>query len=277
MERPSLSVVVPVYNEAGNIKAVLDEATAKLKRSFELEVIVVDDGSDDRSPAVVSEMAAADPGVRLIRHPVRAGKSAALRTGVLAARCRWVATMDGDGQNDPDDIANMAKLVDLGRVGAIGLVAGIRRRRNDGTSRLAATRFANGLRRRLLHDDCTDTACGLKLVARDVFLALPFFDALHRFLPALVRRLGFETRYVDVDDRPRRSGTSKYTNVQRAAVGIVDLFGVLWLMRRTTVPARELVLVPAERGMVRGDTPTGKAPASSGSEMPAALADADVP
>lgn len=244
MARAPLSVVVPVYNEAGNIADVVAEAVAKLAPHFALQVIVVDDGSDDGTAEALAGADAADADLRVIRHPRRSGKSAALRTGVLAAAGPWIATMDGDGQNDPADIRRMAKAVeDLKSVGHIGLVAGIRRKRNDGASRKLASRFANGLRRRLLKDDCPDTACGLKLIPRAVFLALPFYDSLHRYLPAWVRHLGFETRYVDVDDRPRGTGRSKYSNLGRGAAGIVDLLGVSWLMRRTSVPAPHL-LVP---------------------------------
>ena len=150
--------------------------------------------------------------------------------------------MDGDGQNDPADIVNMTKSVDLSKVERVGLVAGIRRKRNDGASRKTASKLANALRRSLLHDDCPDTACGLKLIPRDLFLALPFFDALHRYLPALVRHFGFETVCVSVDDRPRGAGTSKYSNIGRAAAGLVDLIGVMWLMRRTTLPPEHRLL-----------------------------------
>lgn len=248
MSLPPLSVVVPVYNEAGNIAAVLREVRAALGARFDLEIIVVDDGSDDGTDAAIAGAAAELPGVKIIRHPKRSGKSAGLRTGMIAARGPWVATMDGDGQNDPEDVARMAGLVDLTRVGDVGLVAGVRQRRNDGASRWLASRIANGLRKTLLRDDCPDTACGLKLIPRDVFLALPFFDALHRYLPALVRHLGFETRLQPVNDRPRATGQSKYSNIGRAVAGAWDLIGVIWLMRRTSVPGRDLVLRPGTPG-----------------------------
>ena len=242
MPRPQLSVVVPAFNEAGNIEAVAREALAKLSPVGAFELIFVDDGSSDDTAARLEGLARAEPRLRVIRHGKRSGKSAALRTGMMPARAIWVATMDGDGQNDPNDIVNMTKSIDLSKVDRIGLVAGIRRKRNDGASRMTASKLANGLRRRLLHDDCPDTACGLKLIPRDLFLALPFFDALHRYLPALVRHLGFEAVYVSVDDRPRGAGTSKYSNIGRAAAGLVDLLGVMWLMRRSTLPPERRLL-----------------------------------
>ena len=247
MSLPPLSVVVPIYNESGNVTAVLHEIHSKLAGHFDLEIIAVDDGSDDGTAEELAQLSGEISGLKVVRHVQRSGKSAGLRTGMLAARGPWVATIDGDGQNDPDDIANMVAHIDPRRVGAVGLVAGVRKRRNDGASRWLASRLANGLRKALLRDDCPDTACGLKLIPRDVFLALPFFDAVHRFMPALVRHIGFETRIQSVSDRPRGAGQSKYTNLGRAFAGAVDLLGVIWLMRRTSVPAPEQVL-GAENG-----------------------------
>lgn len=236
-ERPPLSVVIPVCDEADSVPVVLRELLAKAGDAYDLDVIVVDDGSRDGSADAVAAIAAAEPRIRLIRHAARCGKSAALRTGVAAARARWVGTIDGDGENDPDDLVAMARRIDPARVGAVGLVAGNRRRRTAGPWRLIASRIANGIRKTALQDDCPDTACGLKVVPRDLFLALPYFDSLHRYLPALVRRYGFEVVNVPVDDRPRISGQSKYTNLRRALVGVVDLLGVYWLLRRTSVGA----------------------------------------
>ena len=177
-----------------------------------------------------------------VREAVRAGKSAALRTGMLAGRALWAATMDGDGQDDPRSVVDMAAAVDLSSVGETGLVAGVRTNRTDGANRKFASRLANNLRRTLLNDDCPDTACGLKLIVRDLFLALPFFDALHRYLPALSRHLGYEIVCVPVVNRARSAGESKYTNLGRAAAGLFDLLGVIWLMRRTHAPSPDFVL-----------------------------------
>lgn len=234
---PPLSVVVPVCDEAGAVETLLRELLAAAGDRFDLEVVVVDDGSRDGSDAIVGRLADAEPRLRLIRHPGRAGKSAALATGMRAARGPWVATIDADGENAPDDLVRMAGEIDPTAVGRVGLVCGIRRRRTAGASRLIASRIANAVRRAALRDDCPDTACGLKVIPRDLFLALPFFDGLHRYLPALVRHHGFESRNVAVDDRPRRAGASKYTNLGRALVGVVDLLGVMWLLRRTSIGA----------------------------------------
>jgi len=242
MPRPILSVVVPVYNEAGNIEAVVREAMLKLSPLGDFEIIFVNDGSSDETGALLVQMAANVGAMRAVSHSKRSGKSAALRTGFMAARALWVATMDGDGQNDPDDIVAMSRSVELSKVGEVGLVAGVRRTRNDGASRKTASKLANNLRRALLHGDCPDTACGLKLIPRDLFLAFPFFDALHRYLPAFARHFGFKAVYVMVNDRPRSSGVSKYSNIGRALAGIWDLMGVMWLMRRTTLPPEQRLL-----------------------------------
>ena len=242
MPRPILSVVVPVYNEAGNIEAVVREAHSKLSSAGDFEIIFVNDGSSDETGSLLERLARGAQALRTVSHSRRSGKSAALRTGFMVARARWVATMDGDGQNDPDDIVAMAKAIDLTKVGEVGLVAGIRKTRNDGASRKTASKLANNLRRALLHDDCPDTACGLKLIPRDLFLAFPFFDSLHRYLPAFARHYGFQTRYVMVNDRPRTSGASKYSNIGRAFAGIWDLLGVMWLMRRTSLPPEQRLL-----------------------------------
>jgi dolichol-phosphate mannosyltransferase len=246
--RPSLSLLIAAADEAGCIEAVLREAVTTLGARFDLEVLVVDDGSTDDTAARVRAIAQRLPEVRLLQHSRRAGKSAALRTAALVAEAPWLGMMDGDGENDPADLLRMADLIDFGKVGRLGLVAGNRRRRTAGASRLAASRAANRIRRWILKDDCPDTGCGLKLMPRDLFLALPYFDSLHRYIPALVRHLGYEVRNVPVDDRPRLAGRSKYTNLTRAAVGVVDLMGVVWLMRRTTVPDPPLAVGRARAG-----------------------------
>jgi dolichol-phosphate mannosyltransferase len=248
MAAPSLSVVIPAYEEAESIADVVSEALSVFEAAFEsFEIIVVDDGSADDTAGALAELASKDERVKVVRHPQRAGKSAALRTGMIEARAIWAATMDGDGQDDPRSIVDMARAVDLSTVGEAGVVAGCRTNRTDGANRKLASRLANGLRRSLLNDDCPDTACGLKLIVRDLFLAMPFFDALHRYLPAWTRHLGYGVICVDVVNRPRSAGASKYTNVGRAVAGLFDLMGVIWLMRRTHVPGGRLLLRPETR------------------------------
>lgn len=264
--RPRVSIVTPVYNEAAVIAEVAAETAAVFAPLAPFELIIVDDGSDDGVAEALADLAQQIPTLRLIRHPRRSGKSAALRTGFLAARALWVGTMDGDGQDDPRDLLAMTREVDLTGVGTVGLVGGVRQNRTDGGSRKIASRLANGLRRSLLNDDCPDTACGLKLTPREVFLAIPFFDAVHRYLPAFTRHLGFETRYVPVTNRPRTQGVSKYSNLGRAAAGLFDLMGVIWLMRRTHTPAPQLLLDN------RGDPPRRDAPAAAPADVGAASA-----
>jgi len=230
-----LSVVIAVFNEAENVAAVARETLGALearaaKDSF--EIVFVDDGSTDAT--VANLKALNDPRIVVVRHLGRCGKSQAVRTGVLASRGRWIGTMDGDGQNDPVDVA---KMYDLAlKAGGSPLVAGVRRRRHDPASRLVATRIANGLRQSLLNDGCPDTGCGLKLFERDAFLVLPVFEGQHRFLPALFKTYGHPLILHDVNHRARSAGVSKYSNIGRALVGIVDLFGVVWLRARTRAP-----------------------------------------
>lgn len=242
MADPRLTVVIPCFNEAETITAVVGEAL-EATEDLGAFLIVVDDGSDDGTTDRLRD-AGFGARVQVITHPRRAGKSSALRSGFLAAPTLWVGTMDGDGQDNPADLVRMAGEIDLERVGAVGLVGGVRLNRTDGGSRKAASRLANRLRQWLLNDDCPDTACGLKMMPRDLFLAMPFFDALHRYFPAFARHLGFEARYVEVVNRARQAGRSKYSNIGRAAAGFFDLMGVLWLMRRTHVPGPELLLRP---------------------------------
>jgi dolichol-phosphate mannosyltransferase len=231
-ESPVLSVVIAVFNEAENVAAVARETLAALTPGPLFEIVFVDDGSTDDTVAALK--AVGDPRIVIVRHIGRCGKSQAVRTGVLAARGRWIGTMDGDGQNDPADVARMLALaLDAG---GSPLVAGVRRRRNDPVSRLVATRIANGIRQAILADGCPDTGCGLKLFERDKFLLLPVFEGQHRFLPALFRTYGHPLVLHDVNHRPRTAGKSKYSNIGRALVGVVDLFGVVWLRARTRAP-----------------------------------------
>ncbi|MEM9809623.1 MAG: glycosyltransferase family 2 protein [Pseudomonadota bacterium] len=243
MADAALSIIIPVYNEADNVASVIAEVLEKTE-DVAARILVVDDGSDDGTADRIDGGALPSARVQVIRHPNRSGKSAALRTGALAAQTLWIGTMDGDGQDDPGDLVEMASHIDLGTVRDVGLVAGVRQNRTDGNSRKLASRFANGLRSRLLNDDCPDTACGLKVVPRDLFLAMPYFDALHRYLPALSQHLGYQVHYVPVTNRPRQAGVSKYSNFGRAIAGLFDLMGVVWLMRRTHVPSPQLLLRP---------------------------------
>ncbi|MFV3128653.1 glycosyltransferase family 2 protein [Niveispirillum sp. KHB5.9] len=230
-----LSVLIPVLDEQDNILPLLAEIYAALAAGPAFEVIVIDDGSTDATAARVEKMLPEYPTLRLIRHGTRAGKSAALVTGARAAQGVWLAFIDGDLQNDPADIPFMVDAIDADP--ALALVCGIRRQRQDTLSKRLASRFANGIRRALLRDDCPDTGCGLKLIRRDLFLDLPSIDCLHRFIPALVKGRGLPYANHPVTDRPRVAGTSKYTNLHRAAVGLWDLFGVMWLIRRQQRPS----------------------------------------
>ena len=232
---PRASVVIAVLNEAENVQAVTDEVLAAMAPIEPFEIVYVDDGSTDDTPALLQAMADADPRVRLVRHDRRCGKSQAVRTGILAARADWVATLDGDGQNDPNDLPDMLNLA-WTAAGAPPLVAGQRVRRDDPVSRLIATRIANGIRASLLGDHCPDTGCGVKIFRRDDFLLLPCFEGMHRFLPALFQRYGHPLINHPVRHRARLKGVSKYTNWGRALVGVFDLMGVAWLVRRTQAP-----------------------------------------
>ncbi|MBL8538338.1 MAG: glycosyltransferase family 2 protein [Hyphomonadaceae bacterium] len=236
MSEPALaSIVVAVLNEAENVDSVCDEIVRAFAPWGAFEIVWVDDGSTDETPARLAAIADRDPRIRLVRHDRRCGKSQAVRTGVQAARGAWVATLDGDGQNNPADLPAM-----IDRARAAGapwpIVAGIRERRNDPVSRLIATRIANGLRMAVLGDNCPDTGCGVKVFRREDFLLLPCFEGMHRFLPALFKRYGHPTINHTISHRPRLMGKSKYTNIGRAFVGVFDMLGVIWLVRRTTAP-----------------------------------------
>lgn len=232
---PLASVVIAVVNEAENVEAVCAETLTAMAAFGPFEIVFVDDGSTDDTPAILARLAGRDSRVRVVRHAQRCGKSQAVRTGVMAARAAWIATLDGDGQNDPADLPAMLKAAQSAPAPA-PLVAGIRVRRNDPVSRLIATRIANGFRATVLGDRCPDTGCGVKVFARDQFLLLPCFEGMHRFLPALFARYGAPLINHPVSHRPRLKGASKYTNWGRALVGIFDMMGVIWLVRRTKAP-----------------------------------------
>lgn len=231
-ETPTLSIVIPMKNEAENAAALLGEIAAVGAALPPYEVIVVDDGSTDDTAAVVIGLAAEDQRLRLIRHPKSGGQSAAVHSGVQAAKGEIVATLDGDGQNPPADLPKLVAPLLGDGAPWVGLVAGQRVRRQDTVSKRLASRFANTLRSWLLKDGTRDTGCGLKAFRRDAFLALPYFDHMHRYLPALFKRDGWQVALVDVAHRPRLAGRSNYSNLQRALVGAHDLVGVAWLIRR---------------------------------------------
>ncbi len=237
---PVLSVVVPCKDEAPNIGALVDGIVAALLAVAPFEVIVVDDGSTDGTGDAVRAAAARHgPPVRLVRHPRSGGQSAAVHSGVLAARGRIVLTLDGDGQNPPEELPKLAAPLLADTSGRLGLVAGQRVDRQDTLSKRLASKAANGLRAWMLQDDTRDTGCGLKAFRRDGYLALPYFNHMHRYLPALFTRDGWKVAHVDVTHRARGAGRSKYSNLQRAVVGAVDLFGVMWLIRRRKTAAPE--------------------------------------
>ena len=229
---PDLSVVVPVHNERDNIVPLLTEIAAALRGRADFEIVYVDDASKDESLAVLTAAKAQFPELRVLRHLQQSGQSTALRTGIKAARGAWIATLDGDGQNDPADIPKLIAMRDESP-GVIKLFAGWRVNRQDTGSKRWASKWANAIRLRLLRDETPDTGCGIKLFERAVFLDLPYFDHMHRYLPALVQRAGWQVRSVPVNHRPRGSGVSNYNNLNRALVGIADLRGVAWLIRRS--------------------------------------------
>jgi len=230
-DRPAVSIVVPVKNEAGNIEPLVAEIAAALGVDGGFEIVYVDDGSSDATPGQLRSVMASRPGLRTIRHAASCGQSAAIRTGVIHARAPIVVTLDGDGQNDPAFIPALIRALAAGAPG-VGLVAGQRVGRQATGFKKLQSRIANAVRDAILRDGTRDSGCGLKAFRRDVFLALPYFDGLHRFLPALIRREGYDIGYVDVVDRLRRQGVSNYGMWDRLWIGILDLAGVWWLIRR---------------------------------------------
>jgi dolichol-phosphate mannosyltransferase len=242
---PAVSIVVPVKNEAGNIAPLVAEIAAALQGRWRFEIVYVNDGSTDGTEAELTALMAERPWLRQLRHAHSCGQSASVRTGVAAAQAPIVATLDGDGQNDPAFIPKLIEALELGAP-RVGLVAGQRVGRKASRFKRLQSRVANAVRGGLLKDGTRDAGCGLKAFRRELFLALPYFDGLHRFLPALVRRHGYQVAYVDVIDRPRGHGTSNYGMWDRLWVGILDLIGVWWLIRRMKrVPEVSEVIVNA--------------------------------
>jgi glycosyltransferase involved in cell wall biosynthesis len=243
---PAVSVVVPFKNEAGNIVPLIEEIEAALRGRWSFEVICVDDGSRDATGAEIRSQQAGRPWLRQLRHVVSCGQSAAIHSGVAAARGQIVATLDGDGQNDPKFLVELiAPLME--KVNRLGLVAGQRVDRQATGSKKLQSKIANDVRRIVLKDGARDSGCGLKAFRRDVFMALPFFDGLHRFLPALFRREGYDVAFVDVVDRQRRFGKSNYGMMDRLVVGLMDLAGVWWLIqRRRHIPSVQEVKADAD-------------------------------
>ena len=231
---PAVSVVVPVRNEAGNIAPLVAEIAKALAEQWRFEVVYVDDGSSDGTGTELKRLMTQHAWLRCVRHKQSCGQSAAVRSGVTAARAPVVVTLDGDGQNDPAFIPALIRALDAGDAKGprIGLVAGQRVGRKASGFKKLQSRIANAVRGAVLRDGTRDTGCGLKAFHRDVFLSLPYFDGLHRFLPALMRREGYDIGYVDVVDRPRAHGVSNYGMWDRLWIGILDLAGVWWLIRR---------------------------------------------
>jgi dolichol-phosphate mannosyltransferase len=227
----AVSIVVPVRNEAGNVAPLIAEIAAALDGRWVYEIIYVDDGSTDATAERLAEIMKQRGNLRQIRHATSSGQSSAVRSGVRAARGAIVATLDGDGQNNPQFLPDLIAAIENGG-DRVGLAAGQRVGRKDSGFKKIQSRIANGVRSGILRDGTRDTGCGLKAFRREIFLMMPYFDGLHRFLPALMRREGYEIAYVDVIDRPRRSGVSNYGFFDRLWIGIMDIAGVWWLIRR---------------------------------------------
>jgi glycosyltransferase involved in cell wall biosynthesis len=231
IDSPMISIVVPVHNEAGNIAPLVEEIAAVLEGQGPFEVIYINDGSTDDTGNEIKRLTARYPWLRAVTHIYPCGQSAAVHTGVAAARASIVVTLDGDGQNDPAFIPTMVRAIEAGAP-RIALIAGQRVGRKSSFFKKLQSRIANAVRSAVLRDGTRDTGCGLKAFRRDLFLRLPYFDGLHRFLPALVGREGYDIGYVDVLDRERTHGISNYGLWDRLWIGILDLAGVWWLIRR---------------------------------------------
>lgn len=239
-----ISIVIPVHNEAENIVALLLEIIAVMGQFSPYEIIYVNDGSSDHTADILAAQQRECAQLRVIKHQHKCGQSAAIQSGILVAKQPYIATLDGDGQNDPGDILPLYRLLLEQKQSAPNLmmVAGWRQTRQDSTWKRFCSRFANGIRAQVLRDHTPDTGCGLKVFLRDAFLRLPYFDHMHRFLPALIIRAGGQVISATVNHRPRTKGTSKYGTLDRLGVGIFDLIGVMWLQKRAGLAdAQEII------------------------------------
>jgi len=241
---PEITLVIPALNEQENIAPLVDEIVAAVDGKVAFEVLFVDDGSTDGTLEEIRKAMRREPRVRAIKHDRRCGKSGATLSGVKAARAPLIVTLDADRQNDPADLPAILAAWRDAPAGTVGCVAGQRIRRRDTWLKRLSSRTANKVRRSLLHDDTRDTGCGFKLFPRDVFLAMPQFEGIHRFLPALAKRQGLAIRLVDVQDRPRAAGTTKYGLWNRLWVGIGDMLAVWWMIRRYRQPKSVTELSP---------------------------------
>ena len=224
-----VAIVIPLYNEQDNVAPLLQQIVTAMNERMEYEIICVDDGSSDSTLAVLLASQTNVKQLRIIRHKQCCGQSTALASGVKAALAPWIVTLDGDLQNDPADIPRLMDYLEQQQnAPRLKMIAGWRKQRRDSWVKRVSSIVANNIRKRLLHDETPDTGCGIKLFSRAVFLELPFFDHLHRFLPALFMRAGYEVVSVVVNHRPRTLGESKYGTFNRLWVGIVDICGVIW-------------------------------------------------